>query len=194
MAGINKVFLMGYLGHDPKLRWTNNGEPVCNFSLGTTEKWKDKNGNLQEFTEWHRVVVWGKAAENCTEYLNKGSQVYIEGKIKKAEWQESGNVKKEVREIHTRNVTFLPKGGGKLVGPVHELLDYIYSTGMVNRDRALEGHLQPLIDETQWDGGASPEHENQDAQQQQPESTNQDAGTQQEFDQTKSGKYDDVPF
>jgi len=87
-GGINKVILVGNLGQDPEIRYTADGRPIANFSLATSETWKDKNsGERREKTEWHRVVVFGKLAEICGEYLSKGRQVYIEGRLQTRKWQ-----------------------------------------------------------------------------------------------------------
>lgn len=88
MAGINKVILVGNLGQDPEIRYTADGRPIANFSLATSETWTDRgSGERREKTEWHRVVVFGKLAEICGEYLSKGRQVYIEGKLQTRKWQ-----------------------------------------------------------------------------------------------------------
>jgi single-strand DNA-binding protein len=88
MAGINKVILVGNLGQDPEIRYTADGRPIANFSVATSETWTDKgSGERREKTEWHRVVVFGKLAEICGEYLSKGRQVYIEGKLQTRKWQ-----------------------------------------------------------------------------------------------------------
>lgn len=79
--GINKVILVGNLGQDPEVRYTANGKAVANLSLATSESWKDQSGQIQEKTEWHRVVLFGKLAEIAGEYLRKGSQIYVEGKL-----------------------------------------------------------------------------------------------------------------
>jgi len=87
-GGINKVILVGNLGQDPEIRYTADGRPIANFSIATSETWNDKNsGERREKTEWHRVVVFGKLAEICGEYLSKGRQVYIEGKLQTRKWQ-----------------------------------------------------------------------------------------------------------
>ena len=87
-GGITKVILVGNLGQDPEIRYTADGRPIANFSIATSESWKDKNsGEKREKTEWHRVVVFGKLAEICGEYLSKGRQVYIEGKLQTRKWQ-----------------------------------------------------------------------------------------------------------
>jgi single-strand DNA-binding protein len=87
-GGVNKVILVGRLGQDPEIRYTADGRPIANFSLATSETWRDKNsGEQREKTEWHRVVVFGKLAEICGEYLSKGRQIYIEGKLQTRKWQ-----------------------------------------------------------------------------------------------------------
>ena len=87
-GGINKVILVGNLGQDPEMRYTADGRPIATFSLATSESWKDKtSGERRDKTEWHRVVVFGKLAEICGEYLSKGKQVYIEGKLQTRKWQ-----------------------------------------------------------------------------------------------------------
>jgi len=88
---INKVILVGNLGRDPEIRYTPSGMAVANFSVATTEKWKDKqSGEMQERTEWHRIVAWGRLGEICGEYLSKGRQVYIEGKLQTRQWEKDG--------------------------------------------------------------------------------------------------------
>lgn len=109
MSGVNKVILVGRLGADPELKQTS-GDPVCNFSLATSDTWTDKEGKKQEKTEWHRIVVWGKLAELCAKYLSKGRQAYVEGKIQTRSWEDKDKVKRYTTEIVSREVTFL---GGK---------------------------------------------------------------------------------
>jgi single-strand DNA-binding protein len=93
MKGINKAIILGTLGQDPEIRYTANGAAIANLSVATNEKWKDKNtGQTQERTEWHKVVIFGKLAEICEQYLKKGASVYLEGKIQTKKWQDkSGN-------------------------------------------------------------------------------------------------------
>jgi single-strand DNA-binding protein len=112
MAGINKVILIGNLGRDPELRYTQSGQAVANFSLATTEKWKDKEGNTQEKTEWHRIIVWGKSAENSAQYLQKGRSVYIEGKLQTRDWEDKEGNKRSTTEIVAQTVQFLGGRGG----------------------------------------------------------------------------------
>lgn len=87
MASLNKVMILGNLGKDPEVRYMHNGEAVANFSIATTDNWKDKDGNKQERTEWHNIVMYRKLAEIAGEYLKKGSPVYIEGKLQTRKWQ-----------------------------------------------------------------------------------------------------------
>ncbi len=99
-TGINKVILVGNLGQDPEIRYTADGRPIANFSIATSESWKDKNsGEKREKTEWHRVVVFGKLAEICGEYLSKGKQVYIEGKLRTRKWQGQDGQDKYTTEV-----------------------------------------------------------------------------------------------
>ena len=107
MANINKVILIGRLGRDPELRKTTAGGAVVNFSLATSETWKDKTtGEKQERTEWHRVVVWGRLAEICAEYLTKGSAAYVEGKLRTSTYERDG-VKHSKTEVIADEVKFL---------------------------------------------------------------------------------------
>ena len=88
--GVNKVILVGNLGSDPQMRYTPNGTAVANFSLATNESYTDKDGNRQEQTEWHRIVAWARLAEVCGEYLTKGKQIYVEGKLRTRSWEQDG--------------------------------------------------------------------------------------------------------
>ena len=91
MATLNKVMLIGNLGRDPEVRYTQDGRAVANFSIATTDKWKDKNsGENKERTEWHRIVAFGRLGEICGEYLSKGKQVYIEGRLRTRSWEKDG--------------------------------------------------------------------------------------------------------
>ena len=100
MSGVNKVIILGRIGQDPEIRFMPNGNAVANISVATSEKWKDKQtGQQQESTEWHRVVVFGKLAEICGEYLRKGSEVYFEGKLKTRKWTDQQGVEKYTTEI-----------------------------------------------------------------------------------------------
>ena len=115
MASINKVILIGNLGSDPEVRYLPSGQPVGNFNIATTEKWTGKDGKPGEKTEWHRIVVFGKQAENCKEYLKKGRQVYVEGRLQTREWQNKEGQKQKTTEVIAQTVQFLggPGGGGR---------------------------------------------------------------------------------
>ena len=115
MAGINKVILIGNLGRDPELRYTQNGQPVANFSLATSENWTDKSsGEKVEKTEWHRIVVWGRTAEHCSQYLAKGRTVYVEGRLQTRDWEDKEGQKRSTTEVNAQTVQFL--GGPKRQG------------------------------------------------------------------------------
>lgn len=109
---VNKAILVGHLGQNPELRYTQGGHPVVNFSMATNEKWVDKAGQKQEKTEWHRVVVWGKVAEVCNQYLSKGRQVYVEGKLQTRQWDDKDGNKRYTTEVVAQSVQFLGGGGG----------------------------------------------------------------------------------
>ena len=104
---INKVMLIGRLGQDPELKYTPSGSAVANFSLATSESWNDKSGQKQERTEWHRIVVWGKLAELCNQYLAKGRQAFVEGSLQTRSWEDQQGNKKYTTEIVARNIQFL---------------------------------------------------------------------------------------
>jgi single-strand DNA-binding protein len=119
MASVNKVILVGNLGRDPELRYIPSGQAVANFTLATNDRWRDKEGNNQERTEWHRIVVWGKSAENCAQYLQKGRSVYIEGRLQTREWEDKDGNKRYTTEINANTVNFIgprPSGGGDSSG------------------------------------------------------------------------------
>ena len=99
MASVNKVILIGNLGKDPEIRYTQQGEPIANFSLATSERWTDKSGQKQERTEWHRVEVFGKTAQVVRDYCSKGKQVYLEGSIKYDEWTYKDGNKQKMTKI-----------------------------------------------------------------------------------------------
>jgi single-strand DNA-binding protein len=118
---INKVILIGNLGIDPELRFTQSGTPVASFRIATSERWKDKEGNQQEQTEWHNIVAWGRLGELCNEYLNKGSKVYIEGKLKTRKWQDQNGNDRYTTDIVARDVQFLtPRGESGGGGGVYD--------------------------------------------------------------------------
>jgi single-strand DNA-binding protein len=110
-GGVNKVILVGNLGADPDMRYTPSGQGVCELRLATSESWNDKNGQRQERTEWHRIVVWGKRAEVCSKYLSKGRQVYVEGRIQTRTYDDKDGNKRYITEIIAADVQFLGGGG-----------------------------------------------------------------------------------
>ncbi len=110
---VNKVILVGNLGRDPEVRFTSNGKAVARFSVATSEVWNDAEGTRQERTEWHNVVVWGKQAESCGQYLQKGRQVYIEGSIRSRQYDDKEGNKKYITEVVAQRVQFLGGGGGR---------------------------------------------------------------------------------
>ena len=110
--GINKAIIVGNLGSDPELRYTAGGTAVCNFSVATSESYKDRDGNMVENTEWHRVVAWARLAEICGEYLKKGRQVYIEGQIQTRSWEDKDGNTKYSTEIKAREMQMLGSRDG----------------------------------------------------------------------------------
>jgi len=109
---LNKVMLIGNLGADPETRFTQDGTCVCNLRVATTEKFKNRNGERQERTEWHRVVMWGKLGEIANQYLSKGSRVYIEGKIETRKWQNRDGNDQYTTEIRANEMKMLGGGSG----------------------------------------------------------------------------------
>ena len=113
MGSVNKVILVGNLGRDAELRYTPGGAPVATLNLATTEVWNDKaSGQKQEKTEWHRIVLWGKSAESLSEYLTKGKQIYVEGRLQTRKWQDKDGNDKYTTEIRADRITLLGGGGG----------------------------------------------------------------------------------
>jgi single-strand DNA-binding protein len=117
MRGLNVVHLIGHLGKDPELRYTQSGKAVATFSLATSESWKDQNGEKQEKTEWHNIVVWGKIGELCGEFLKKGNPVFVAGKLQTRSYEKDG-IKKYVTEIVVSNMVML--GSKQESEPSHE--------------------------------------------------------------------------
>ncbi len=135
MASVNKVILIGNLGRDPEIRYTQSGEPIANFTLATNEVWNDKSGQRQERTEWHRVEVFGKTAQVVRDYLTKGRQVYLEGSIRYEEWTDKDGNKRNTTRVRVSGpgsrLVLLggrgegpggggPRGGGSGGGPAAE--------------------------------------------------------------------------
>ncbi len=116
MGSLNKAMIIGRLGADPDVRYTQSNTAVANMSVATTDRFKDRNGELQEKTEWHRVVVWNRLAEICQQYLKKGSLVYFEGKIETNEWEDKEGQKRYTTEIRAFNMQMLDSRGDQAGG------------------------------------------------------------------------------
>jgi single-strand DNA-binding protein len=112
MGSVNKVILVGNLGRDAELRYTPSGAAVATLNLATTEIWNDRNNQRQERTEWHRIVVWGKPAESLKDYLVKGKQIYVEGRLQTRQWDDKDGNKKYTTEIKADRITLLGGGSG----------------------------------------------------------------------------------
>ena len=124
MSSLNRVTLIGHLGADPELRYTTAGTAVVNFRIATTEVWKDIDGKRQDRTEWHRIVVWGKSAETCGEFLRKGRCVCIEGRLQTRSWTDREGGTRYTTEVVANNVTFLgdrPTKTSATHGPIHTI-------------------------------------------------------------------------
>lgn len=104
---VNKVILVGRLGRDPETRYTSSGQAVCNFSMATDRSYRDRSGQTQKATEWHKIVAWGKLAEICQQYLKKGSQVFLEGRIQSRQWDDRDGNKRTSYEIVANEMRML---------------------------------------------------------------------------------------
>jgi single-strand DNA-binding protein len=113
MAGVNKVILIGRLGADPEIRYTNTGTAVANFSLATSTNWTNKDGQREERTEWHRIVAFGRLGEISGEYLNKGKQVYIEGRLQTRSWEDKDGNRRKTTEIVAQQLQMLGAPSGE---------------------------------------------------------------------------------
>ena len=121
MASVNKVILIGNLGRDPEVRCLPTGDAGANFSIATTEKWKDKSGEMQEQTEWHRIAFFGRQAEICGEYLRKGSAVYVEGRLQTRKWTDKDGNEKYSTEVRGDRMQMLGgRGGGGATAEMRE--------------------------------------------------------------------------
>ena len=109
---INKVILVGNLGRDPEVRSTPSGQPVATFTLATSRRWRDKSGQKQEQTEWHQIVCWGRQAEIAGQYLTKGKQIYVEGRLQRRQWDDKDGNKRYTTEIRGDRIVLLGGGGG----------------------------------------------------------------------------------
>ncbi len=110
MSGLNKAIIIGNLGADVELRYTQGNKPVATFRLATSDNWTDKDGQKQERTEWHRIVAFGRLAELCSKYLSKGRQVYVEGRIQTRQWQDNSGNTRYTTEINASDIVFLGSG------------------------------------------------------------------------------------
>jgi len=113
MRGVNKVILIGNLGRDPEIRYTTSGQAVANFTVATTEVRTNKDGKRDEFTEWHRIVAWGRLAEICGEYLSKGKTVYVEGTLRTRSWEDKEGKKRSITEVVAQNMQMLGGPSGE---------------------------------------------------------------------------------
>ena len=112
MSSLNKVMLIGRLGQDPEVRYTQSNTAVATLNLATNERYRDSNGEYQDRTEWHRVVAWGRTAEVCQQYLTKGSLIYVEGPLQTREWEDNQGQKRYTTEVKALQMTMLDSRGG----------------------------------------------------------------------------------
>ncbi len=112
---LNKVMLIGYLGRDPEVRYTSSGRAVATFTVATSQRWKDQDGTDQERTEWHKIVAWGKLGEICGEYLSKGKQIFLEGRIQSREWEDQDGNKRTTYEIIANDIIMMGSSGPQQV-------------------------------------------------------------------------------
>jgi len=117
---VNKVILVGNLGQDPEGRFTPQGTAVTNLSVATNESWKDQGGEIQERTEWHRVVMYGRMAETANEYMSKGQLVYVEGRLQTREWEDKNQIKRKTTEIRCDSFTMLGRKGDSAPQSTHK--------------------------------------------------------------------------
>ena len=147
MAGVNKVIIVGRLGKDPEVRYTPNGQAVANFTVATSENWTDKtSGQKQEKTEWHRIVVWGRLAELCRDYLKKGRQVYIDGRLQTRSWDDRDGTKKYTTEIIANTVQFLGTAPDK-VESTNDGVDFVQPESSTPNFDAGMGTTTPINDD-----------------------------------------------
>jgi single-strand DNA-binding protein len=185
-VSVNKAIIIGRLGADPEVRYTQGGQSVANFNLATDEVWTDKSGQRQEKVEWHKVVVWGRQAELCGEYLRKGREVYVEGRIETREWQDREGQRRFTTEIKAQNVRFL---GGRNDG------NYDANRSSNQSAPAAQGGYEQNQAPAQPDNSAAPAPQNQAPQNQAPQ--NQAPQNQAPQNQAPPGAEfndDDIPF
>ncbi|MGJ8679556.1 single-stranded DNA-binding protein [Paraglaciecola sp.] len=152
--GINKVILVGNLGKDPEVRYTPNGKAVANLTLATSESWKDQSGQIQEKTEWHRVSMFGKLAEIAGEYLRKGSQVYIEGKLQTRKWQDQQGQDRYTTEV--------------VLDPFNGVMQMLGGKGGQSSEGGFQGQQRPAQNAPQQNQGYQQAPQQQQQYQQKP--------------------------
>ncbi len=145
MSGVNKAILVGNLGADPETRYTQGGQPITNFRLATGEKFTGRDGQLQDRTEWHRIVAFGKLAEQCRDYLAKGRQVYVEGRIQTRQWDDRDGNKRYTTEIVALSVRFL--GGRQGERAPGQASDMVPEFGGHEQGGSFDGAPPPIADE-----------------------------------------------
>lgn len=146
MGSVNKVILVGNLGRDAELRYTPGGAAVATLNMATTEVWNDKAGQRQEKTEWHRVVLWGKPAESLAEYLTKGKQIYVEGRLQTRQWDDKDGNKRYTTEIRGDRIVLLGGGGGRGGGQA-QAYDRGESAASAPHERGGSELPEPLTDD-----------------------------------------------
>src|SRR4051794_952704 len=147
MGSVNKVILVGNLGRDAELRYTPGGAAVATLNMATTEVWNDKAGQKQEKTEWHRVVLWGKTAESLAEYLTKGKQIYVEGRLQTRQWDDKDGNKRYTTEIRSDRVVLLSGSGGGGRGGGMPSRGGATDEGMGGHQAGHDAPDQPLTDD-----------------------------------------------
>ena len=147
MGSVNKVILVGNLGRDSELRYTPGGAAVATLNLATTEVWNDRNNQRQEKTEWHRVVLWGKQAESLQEYLTKGKQIYVEGRLQTRQWDDKDGNKRYTTVIKADRITLLGGGGGGARGAGGASAEYSGRGGGGGGGQMDEPPVEPITDD-----------------------------------------------
>ncbi len=143
--GVNKVILIGNLGSDPEVRYTPSGSAVANVNLATSESWRDKtSGELQDRTEWHRIVFFNRLAEIVGEYLHKGSKIYVEGSLRTRKWQDKSGIERHTTEIIANEMHILDSRSGS----AHQGLANLQESKMDDSGKAIKIHPQPMPAET----------------------------------------------
>jgi single-strand DNA-binding protein len=147
MASVNKVILVGNLGRDPEMRYMPSGDAIANFSIATTDSWKDKSGAKQEKTEWHRISIFGKLAQVAGEYLKKGSSVYVEGRLQSRKWQDKEGNERETIEVVCDRMQML---GGKSLTSDSEHSDVRQPAKAQQKPNGQENTFDDFQDDIPW--------------------------------------------